>query len=80
MTEDELKQFIVEQVRQEVARRLAKLENPILELVQHFSKMEDRRAQALQELLEEGRSMEPRVQDMETMMREIERLLSRRVR
>jgi hypothetical protein len=38
--------------------------------------MEDRRAQALQELLKEGLSgmerMEPRAQDMETMMSEIE--------
>ena len=87
MTEAELKQFIAEQVQQEVARRLAKLEKPILDLVQHLSKMEDhlkmedRRAQALQELLEEGLSgmerMEPRAQDMETMMSEIERLLHR---
>ena len=88
MTEAELKQFIAEQVQQEVARRLAKLEKPILDLVQHLSKMEDhlskmedRRAQALQELLKEGLSgmerMEPRAQDMETMMSEIERLLHR---
>ena len=89
MTEDELKQFIAEQVQQEVARRLAKLEKPILDLVQHvikvedrLSKMEDRRAQALQELelLEKGGSgmerMEPRAQDMQTMMSEIERLSS----
>ena len=93
MTEAELKQFIAEQVQQEVARRLAKLEKPILDLVQHvikvedrLSKMEDRRAQALQELelLEEGGSgmerKEPRAQDMQTMMSEIERLLRRRVR
>jgi hypothetical protein len=93
VTEDELKQFIAEQVQQEVARRLAKLEKPILDLVQHvikvedrLSKMEDRRAQALQELelLEEGGSgmerKEPRAQDMQTMMSEIERLLRRRVR
>jgi phage shock protein A len=94
VTADELKQFIAEQVQQEVARRLAKLEKPILGLVQHLSKMEDRldkledgRAQALQEfqeLLKEGGSgterMEPRAQDMETMMSEIERLLRRRVR
>ena len=91
MTEDELKQFIAEQVQQEVARRLAKLEKPILDLVQHvikvedrLSKMEDRRAQALQELelLEEGGSgmerKEPRAQDMQTMMNEMERLLRRR--
>jgi hypothetical protein len=39
MTEAELKQFIAEQVQQEVARRLAKLEKPILDLVQHHSKM-----------------------------------------
>ena len=47
----------------------------------HLSKMEDRGAQALQELLKEGLSgmerMEPRAQDMETMMSEIERLLHR---
>ena len=88
MTEDELKQFIAEQVQQEVARWLAKLEKPILDLVQHLCKMEDRlgmmedrRAQALQELLKEDLSgmerMEPRAQDMETMMSEIERLLHR---
>jgi hypothetical protein len=81
MTEAELKQFIAEQVHQEVARRLAKLEKPILDLVQHLSKMEDRRAQALQELLKESLSgmerMEPWAQDMETMMSEIERLLHR---
>jgi hypothetical protein len=43
--------------------------------------MEDHRAQAHQELLKEGLSgmerMEPRAQDMETMMSEIERLLHR---